>query len=333
ANWTGGTMTGSGQTTTNGTLSLSGPGRKNLSGGRTLNTASSTTWSEGRIFANGAAINNTSAWLDQTAVDTDIFGPASTFNNSGSYTKSGASTTTIGIAFNNTPAGAGTGVLNVDAGTLNLRGSGTSTGAINLADGTTLNFSGGTYTLDGSVSSAAGARVLIGGGGATVNTVGGKTFDGLLEVATGRLNANDATVVANYLHSGGTLGGTGNVTVSGPANWTGGTMTGAGQTTTNGTLSLSGPGRKDLTGGRTLNAASTTTWSEGRIFASGAAINNTSAWLDQTAVDTDIFGSSSTFNNSGSYTKSGASTTTIGIAFNNTGTTNVQAGAMQTSSA
>ena len=61
------------------------------------------------------------------------------------YTKSGSAVTTIGIAFDNTRGGAGTGVVNINAGTLALNGGGSSNGSFQGAG--TLNFGGGVYNL------------------------------------------------------------------------------------------------------------------------------------------------------------------------------------------
>ena len=81
------------------------------------------------------------------------------FNNSGTFTKSGGTGTTLfatqnlcgPLSFNNT------GTVNVNSGTLGLQDGGSSTGgSFSVAAGSTLDFSGGAYTLDGS-SSVTGA--------------------------------------------------------------------------------------------------------------------------------------------------------------------------------
>ncbi|WP_201496560.1 choice-of-anchor D domain-containing protein [Rubrivivax sp. A210] len=352
--WTSGTMTGTGSTTLQGALSLSGAIQKDLTGGRVLNTQSTTTWtntavSNGRIrTGGGAVINNSGSWLDQQAFNGQIspdFGGISTFNNTGSYTKSGAATTDMAVAFVNGNATPGTGLVNLNAGTLQLSAGGSSLGTFNVADGTTLDFTSGTYTLGGTVASGADGRVRVSGG--TVNTSGVKSFAGLLELGSGTLNVNADASAARYSQSTfGTLGGTGNLAISGSAVWTVGTMTGPGSTTSNGTLTLSGAGLKDLTAGRTLNTAGTTTWTNtananGRIRTGGAAvINNSGSWLDQQAFNGQIspdFGAGGSFNNTGSYTKSGAATTDLAVAFVNgnatpgTGVVNLNAGTLQLS--
>ena len=74
-------------------------------------------------------------------------------NNAGTFTKSGsAATSTISTLFNNT------GTVDVESGTLNLSGGGTDVGATYKGPGT-VNFSGGTRTLD-AASSITGKRDL-----------------------------------------------------------------------------------------------------------------------------------------------------------------------------
>ena len=80
------------------------------------------------------------------------------FNNSGTFTKSGDTGTTLfttqgscgPLSFNNT------GTVNVNSGTLSLQDGKSTSGSFTVPAGSTLNFSGGTYTLDGS-SSVTGA--------------------------------------------------------------------------------------------------------------------------------------------------------------------------------
>jgi hypothetical protein len=355
--WSGGTMTGAGTTQANGGIAISGDTAHDLTGGRVLNVAGNSTWS-GNTFASGgsirtgagAQINNAGVWQDQNAFDSSISnafgGAASSFNNTGTYTKSGAGTTDIGIAFNNTSGGAGTGVVNVTAGTLQLSGGGTSNGTFTIAGGATLDFAGGTSHLNGASLAASAGRLLVSAG--TLNTSGTITHGGLTELTFGTLSNGGTLNTATYLQSGGTLSGSGPVNVSGLVTWSGGTMTGAGTTQANGGIAISGDTAHDLTGGRVLNVAGNSTWS-GNTFASGgsirtgagAQINNAGVWQDQNAFDSSISnafgGAASSFNNTGTYTKSGAGTTDIGIAFNNTsggagtGVVNVTAGTLQLS--
>jgi len=189
--------------------------------------------------------------------------------------------------------------------------------------------------------------VTVSSGNNTVNSIA-VTGDATLALTGGTLSINGSSNLTNFTQSGGTLSGTGTVNISGPANWTGGTMDGSGNTIANAGLIISGGENHFLTGGRTLESNGTAIWSnalayhynnngyyyttQGPIYAGGgAAITNNGTWLDQNSLDNQIInngGFQSNFNNNGVYTKSGNSTTSIGIGFNNasTGVVNVDAG-------
>ena len=91
------------------------------------------------------------------------------------------------------------------------------------------------------------------------------------------LNFNGTGTTANMTHSGGTLGGTGALTVSGTLSWTGGTQTGAGTTTiaatATGTID-SATTQVALIGGRTLQNNGTITWLAGQIDAGDSVLEN-----------------------------------------------------------
>lgn len=70
----------------------------------------------------------------------------------------------------------------------------------------------------------------------------------------------------------------------------------------------------------------------GQIVVNRGTLSNTGIWLDQASADTGIYlqFNAASFNNSGSYVKSGGSTTDVStINFRNTGTTDVQAGTLR----
>ena len=340
SSWSGGAMAGAGSTTFASALALSGGSVMDINNGRTVNFNGTTTWTNasagaGRLRSGiDTTLNNNGTWLDQNAfnntISPDLGGPSS-FVNAGSYTKSGAGTTSIGIGFNNTS----TAVVDVNAGNLELNGGGSSVGAISIASGTTLRFNGGSYTLGGSLSSTAGGRLLATSGTVTNTTV--KNFGGSLEVVGGTFNTASAFTTAAYLQSSGTLGGSGTLTVTGLSTWSGGTMTGAGTTTFAGALALSGGSVMDVNNGRTVNFNGTTTWTNasagaGRLRTGiDTTLNNNGTWLDQNAFNNQIspdLGGPSSFVNAGTYTKSGAGTTSIGTGFNNSGTVNANAGTL-----
>src|SRR5207248_7388799 len=71
-------------------------------------------------------------------------GAGMTFNNSGTFTKSGSNglTTFVSNVFNNS------GTVTISSGTLDLQGGGTSTGILNTMTGTAVDFDGTNYFLN-----------------------------------------------------------------------------------------------------------------------------------------------------------------------------------------
>ena len=126
----------------------------------------------------------------------------------------------------------------------------------------------------------------------------------------------------------------GDTSVSGPVNWGGGTMSGAGTTYANGGVNVSGPYTKRLDA-RTLNNPATATWNGwGDIYGhNGAVINNGVAAVFDVQDDGDLLngaGDTPTFNNAGTFKKSGgAGTTDVRWIFNNTGAVQAQSGTLR----
>ena len=322
--WSSGSLSGAGLTRVAGTLALSSNNLKDING-RTLQVQSGGTlsWSNvsndgGRIRTGGATISNAGLWNDQNAfgnrISNDLSASASSFGNSGTYTKTGAATTEISIAYNNS------GLTDVQAGTLNLNGGGASAGEFRAGAGGVINFAVAGHTFnDGTVFSGAGAKNLNSGNFALNGTLTG---------------ANLNLVSGNY---------SGTHTLAGEVEWSGGGFAGAGTTAvaSGASFGLTGNNLKDING-RTLQVLSggTLSWSNvsndgGRIRTGGATISNAGLWNDQNAfgnrISNDLSASASTFANSGSYVKTGAATTDVAIAFNNTGTVDVQAGTLSLS--
>ena len=341
SSWTGGTMAGPGTTSFSGSVTLSGNSRTRSVSGRTLNLNGTTTWTAvndgggnpGAIaVSNGATLNNNGTWLDQVSIASAMTssGTASTFNNVGSYTKTGGGTTDIQVVFNN-PA---TGTVTVNNSVLYLSNGGTLTGTLDAASGATLSLNTGTFAVSGLVAGTGAGQLLAGGG--TVNATGTNSFGGTLGVSAGSLNVSGTFNANGYNGSAGALTGTGTVNINGAAVWTGGAMTGAGITNFNNALTLNSNSRTRSVSGRTLNLNGTTTWTAvndgggnpGAIAVSnGATLNNNGTWLDQVSIASAMTssGTASTFNNVGSYTKTGGGTTDIQVVFNNpaTGTVTV----------
>ena len=166
----------------------------------------------------------------------------------------------------------------------------------------------------------------------TPNGVPGSGDKAIISKGSSTLSFNRA--IAGLDLFGGSLGGTGNLTVSGLSTWTRGTITGAATTTFNSTLNMSGDLTKVISGGRIVNADNTA-WSgntganKNEISFGQGTFNNNGTFTDTNAFG-DRMHSSGTFNNNGTYNKQNNTLTNIdtGVDFNNsgTGTLNVQAG-------
>jgi hypothetical protein len=341
-NWTGGTMSGAGATLSNGVLNLSnvlsfgGPALD----ARALYNAGLAVWTgtNSVSLANGAVLDNLLGATFLVEANATLGGGLATFINDGDLEKVLSSgTTTFNLTFNNTDGG----TVEVQTGTLNLAGPGNSTGAMSVSGGAVLLFSGtspGTtpYTLRASSSLSGDGTVQIGTQGGFVSNltnVAGLYAVANTDVVSGTVNfASDATVDTLTLE-GGTLTGTGNLSVTGTLNWLGGAMSGVGSTTSFGTFTLSGSVSKDLNG-RALTNAGTATWtgSGSLTLRNGAVLDNQGTFLIQN--DTPISGggfldTQGTLANEGTLRKqSGVGTTAISAFFSNSGTVEAQSGTL-----
>ena len=186
------------------------------------------------------------------------------------------------------------------------------------------------------------APLQISAGALTVTTTA--EVDNTLTLSGGTANFNGTITLGSMNLSGGTLGGTGNVTFGGTVNWTGGTIAGTGTT--------------DIAAGGTLNVSNTVylqgvlendgtaNWTAGSYSAicmSNGTINNYGSWAANSSSSLDAYGMNSgsvnAFNNeaSGTFTQEGTGTTEFtsdpsGMPFNNAGTVNVSAGTLQLTS-
>jgi len=328
--WSAGNISGAG-TIDFGDLTISGAATKALVGGPTLNLNGTTTWSGNTAnnnnairFWNGATLNNNGTFNDANAFDSFIehnVGGPHAFNNIGTYNKLSNTLTTVdlGVAFNNT------GTVNVQAGTLQLNGGGTSSGHFNIASGAKLQYFTGSFTLNNVTTSGAGTFEI--------------SDDNVGSDATVALNGGTHT--SAFVLSGSTLAGSSH-TLQGPATWSGGTITGtAAQSTTFGNaLTITGANGKTLSGGRTVNAGNTT-WSGNTgsnnnaiAISGGSVFNSNGSFTDANTFDSAINrgNGGGAFNNNGVFDKQSNTTTTLGTAFNNTGTVNVNAGTLLLSS-
>ncbi len=297
------------------------------------------------------------------ATPLDFFTGTASLTNLGTInlSVSGSHTIANGIAFNNG------GTVNVNAGTFVVAGSGTDSGLYTVAAGATINFQGGTRTLaagsditgagtltvSGSIVSAnasltiaaSGAALNVSSGTLNVNVAGLTGTVAPVTVSGGVLNFNSgAIVLPSLLLSGGTLGGTADMTVDGTFSVTvsgstlsgPGTFTTLGQTTVN--IPSTGGGFLAVVGGKAwVNQGTLTIAGDDRVFfgftsggvnsltnAAGATIELASTF----ATPLDFFTGTASLTNLGTINSSASGSHTIanGIAFGNGGTVNVNAG-------
>jgi hypothetical protein len=320
--WTSGTLGGAGTTTiaSGGTLRLDGFSTKSFGGSRAMSNQGTVIWSQNSdIRGSGSAgttIDNSGLFDAQNDASfaSSASGATHVFNNSGTFRKSGGTTSTdfFRWAFNNT------GTVEVQTGTLVLP-LGESNGHFNIAAPATLRFAGDHNLADAEIAGA-----------------------GSLEFSSGTTNIVAATLTGltgPMRLTGGTLNIAGAMTAANSFTWTGGTLGGAGTTTipSGGTLRLDGFNTKTFAGSRALTNQGTVTWTGGGdIWGSSSAettINNSGLFDAQSD---DLFNSSSSspsvhvFNNSGTFRKSGGtgSTSFSRWAFNNFGTVDMQSGTL-----
>src|SRR5207237_454942 len=149
----------------------------------------------------------------------------------------------------------------------------------------------------------------------------------------GSLSFAAASAINNTLNVSGTLTGAGQLDVSGLLTWSGGTMAGTGVTNANGGLTWNGAATLDT---RTFNNAGAAVVTVGGVFSNGAVFNNLAgATFDDRANATfsQVGSATVSFNNAGTFTRSvGTGTASFSrIAFNNSGTTQVQTGTLDLS--
>jgi hypothetical protein len=250
-----------------------------------------------------------------------------TFNNAGTVNRSGAGATDVGMTANNN------GTINVTAGTLGLDAGGAHTGSFAVNAGATLRF-GGIHSL-APASSVSGA-------GAVEISAGSATFDGSFGISSLLVNGatliNTNSVVTALTLSGGSLGGSGNVVVTGTLSWTAGDMafsTGKTILAPTGSGTISGTSNKWLS--RTLENSGTLNYTGTNLlfgFAAGQAgvLDNLTGAVFHAQNDGDLlvwFAGSHAVNNSGTFNRSGTGTTIVDIPVNNTGATNITAGTLE----
>jgi hypothetical protein len=146
--WSGGNLLGTNNELTvakGATLAINGGSDKNLT--RALNNLGTVLWNGGRIFANGAVINNQLGGIFEVHCDQQCYDAI--FNNGGTVRKlAGTGTTDLRNVYGTTGRFNNNGLLDLQSGTLSVYCGGTSSGgSFSLATNTLLLLASGTQTF------------------------------------------------------------------------------------------------------------------------------------------------------------------------------------------
>jgi hypothetical protein len=342
--WTGGIMSGSGTTLANGGLQLGlndGNSYSEALNARTLINAGSAVWvgtdrldqSAGSIFRN---LPLATLDVQGTATLNDADSAGDVLDNQGTLTiDTGSARGTFGGVFTNERS-----VL-VHSGTLALTDGGTATGSLQIDSGAEVLFPWFTphyaFTSGASVTGAGTFEV---DADASASFSPGTTYNltGTTNIFSGTavFDASAATGILN--ETGGNLGGSATLTVSGLTTWTGGTMSGPGATDAQGGLNLGQSSQSDneTLAGRTLVNLGTGAWYdsdtltqvESSLFLNSAGATLTIVGGTQ-SFDFLAADSSGTFANQGTMVVAdGTGATLIWNWFSNSGSVEVKSGTL-----
>ncbi len=341
--WTGGEMTGAGRfiVGSGGSFSMSGTGTKFMR--KTIeNHSANAEWTGGTWFFDNANFENM-AGATFTAGGANlgpVGGSSNAINNAGTFNKTGTSNLFLnnGVAIHNS------GTLNLQGGSLQVFGGGSNTGAINVSASSSLFFGtnfthgvGSTISGAGNVSFHFSSHSISDGFTATglvdlflSNVTIGSSFD------SSGVTVNNSTMIVNADQTWGSLsltnfpsfGGSGNVTVNGATTWSDGQVSGAGKLTAMGGVTMTG-GTKTLA--RVLENGGAGSWTSGTLFFQNATLRNlASGVFDISASTAGPIAGTNKIDNLGTLNKLTANELVVnpGITFDNSGTVNVQEGAM-----
>jgi hypothetical protein len=313
--WSGGTLAAGGQ------LIIPAGATATIDGNshtlrRTYRNNGTTTWTESDLLMVNGTVQNNGAFIANSDLGLisggNGSGSVNTFANAGSFIKQGSGTarfdTLLGsVAFNNT------GSVQVQSGSLTFAGGGASSSGIAISAGASLRFSAN-YTINAGTSVTGSGIALVSGGTLTVNAA--TSFDNLT-MSSALAGAGDVTVSSSFVWSGGTLAAGGQLIISAAAS----------ATINSSSISLN----------RTFRNDGTTTWTAfDLVMVNGTFLNNGTFIANSSGAATaagNASGSVNTFTNAGTFIKQGSGATTFdtslgGVAFNNTGSVQVQAGAL-----
>ena len=202
------------------------------------------------------------------------------------------------------------------------------------------NVAGATIITVPTGTQAARSVVIVGdetlaitGGSLTVGSASTATL-GTLSIAGGTLSGTGSWAVRNLNVSSCTINTSANINVSNAFTWSGGTVGGTGDLTTAGVSTLSAATIRTLQG-RNWNNQGTVDLTNGRLVVNGGTfINEATRVVNVTSGDADpIAGTAGTFTNAGTLNWNTSGPAFLGssmTAFNNTGMVNVDGGTLRT---
>ncbi len=354
--WQGGVQGGSGVTTFAGGLTLDTAADKVLGGTRQVVNTAVADWLAGDMVVADASRFENQGTLTASAGGYQI-------NGAGVFANSGTLNVVLAGAADTLGIGTGTfdhsGLVDVQSGVLELRATGGTYSGDFDASGALLRFVAGDYDLSSTVSLTGdavrfdGAAVAFESGatyevtgatrvsagavcfapGALINNLGNE-----LEISGGSLELSNGTglSVEGYTQSGGILGGTDGLTVTGAGLWQGGVQGGSGVTTFAGGLTLDTAADKVLSGTRQVVNTAVADWSAGDIVVAEASRFENQGTLTASAGGYEINGAGG-FANSGTLNvdlAGAADTLGIGTStFENSGLVDLGTGILETASA
>jgi hypothetical protein len=322
--WTGGSVNGPGRLFLEGTSTVGGSSTTTLDGRTVFNDGTATVTGFGLSFPSGTWNNDAGATtVVQGSSPVGSQGPSGAFNNFGLLQKTGPGTSAFSAALNNS------GTVDLQGGGMTL-GTGSAGGAFSVAAGTTLDFNNpvtaGYAFLDGAAVSGAGT-VRVGDFFNAITVSGAVRIQNLaVSGGTVTLNAGASLDTQNLRVdvNRSTLTGPGDLAVENDFNWTGGTLSGTGDTVLNGTAEIGGSPFPQPDS-RPVDNHGTATLSSALSFSDSAVWNNDS---DGTLVLKGGASLGGPLNNAGLLLKSGTGTAGVGSPFTNSGSVEVQAGAL-----
>jgi hypothetical protein len=335
--WKHGTMAGIGKTlvTSTGSLRWTEDNWRQIE--REFEVQGTSLWTKGTIYMGevGKFINRGTFTINSTT-DVDWQGNAATHSirNFGSIVKRGSGT--AGLLTNSySSVFTSSGSINVQAGRLNIQGTGSISGLLTLTGSLGLGWNSAGAARMGLTSTATvnGTGKLFVENGEVVNS--SNLTINAVEVAYGVLSGTSSINITNLtIRDSGRIEGDMNVTVTGLFDWMHGTMSGTGKTlvTSTGSLRLTDANWRQIE--REFEVQGTSLWTKGDIyFAEAGKFINRGTFTINNATQVDWQGSTdaNSIRNFGSIIKQGVGTTGLltnsySSVFNSSGSINIQAG-------